>query len=202
MFNSNLLISVNLILFSILTILPYDKVLSIDLIKINESDIKAEELYEDYFYNFFNDYERNNPITKKQGIKHFLDKLLEKFLITKNEYDDILQNYENMNLLEIYYKSKLHFGLNIIKRAIYLKNSTKNLLEENADKKEPENQTDTININLNKQSLITSRNNKNFEINEEKKYNSRNSYNILNLKTNFDSKMQFVSSRRSKVEKK
>ena len=201
-FNSNMWITVNLILFSILTILPYNKVLSVDLIQINESDIKAEELYEDYFYNFFNDYERNNPITKKEGIKHFLDKLLEKFLITKNEYDDILRNYEHMNLLEIYYKSKLHFGLNIIKRAIFLKNSTKNLLEENADKKEPENQTDTVNINLNKQSLITSRNNKNFEMEEEKNYNGRNSYNILNLKTNFDSKMQFVSSRRSKIEKK
>ena len=198
-FKSNLWISVNLILFSILTILPYNKVLSIDLIKINESDIKAEELYEDYFYNFFNDYERNNPITKKEGIKHFLDKLLEKFLITKNEYDNILQNYEQMNLLEIYYKSKLHFGLNIIKRALYLRNSEKNLLEENANIKD---KTDSININLKKQNLISSRNNNIFEIEEEKKFNSRNNYNIINLKSNCDSKISFVSSRRSKIGKK
>ena len=52
-----------------------------------------------------------------------------------------------MNLLEIYYKSKLHFGLNIIKRALYLRNSEKSLLEENANIKD---KTDSININLKK----------------------------------------------------
>ena len=105
-----------------------------------------------------------------------------------------------MNLLEIYYKSKLHFGLNIIKRALYLRNSEKNLLEENANIKD---KTDSININLKKQNKITSRNNNNnFEIEEEKKFNSRNNYNIINLKSNFDSKISFVSSRRSKIGKK
>ena len=104
-----------------------------------------------------------------------------------------------MNLLEIYYKSKLHVGLNIIKRALYLKNSEKNLLEENANIKD---KTDSININLKKQNLISSRNNNIFEIKEEKKFNSRNNYNIINLKSNFDSKISFVSSRRSKIGKK
>ena len=133
-FNSNFWININLIIFSILFLFPYDKIFSIDLIEINESDIKAEELYEDYFYNFFNDYERNNPITKKEGIKHFLDTLLEKVLITKNEYDDISLNYEHMNLLEIYYKSKLHFGLNLLKRAFAHSKSDNN--KENNNGKE------------------------------------------------------------------
>ena len=118
-YNSNFWVFLNIILFSALVIVPYNNFLNIDLIGINESDIKEGELYEDYFYNFFNDYERNNPITKKDGIKHFLDKLLEKVLITKNDYDTILQNYEHMNLLEIYYKSKLHFGYNLLKRAFF-----------------------------------------------------------------------------------
>ena len=117
--NSNFWVNVNIILFGALLIFPYNNLLSIDLIGINEGDIKQGEKYEDSFYNFFNDYERNNPITKKIGIKHFLDKLIEKVLITKNDYDTILENYEHMNLLEIYYKSKLHFGYNLLKRAFF-----------------------------------------------------------------------------------
>ena len=127
-------------------IFPYNNLLSIDLIGINESDLKTEELYEDNFYNFFNDYERNNPITKKEGIKHFLDKLLEKVLITKNDYDTILENYEHMNLLEIYYKSKLHFGYNLLKRAFFntnfKKRKEKNNLDFNKIKNEPHNMAD------------------------------------------------------------
>ena len=122
---------VNISLFGILFIFPYNNILAFDLIGISESDIKAKELYEDYFYNFFNDYERNNPITKKEGIKHFLDTLLEKVLITQKDADTIFQNYEHMNLLEIYYKSKLNFGYNLMKRAFF-----QNKLQKNENHKE------------------------------------------------------------------
>ena len=124
-FSSELWLLVNIILFGVLLVFPYDNILSIDLIEINESDIKGTELYEDYFYNFFNDYERNNPITKKDGIKHFLDRLLSKVLISQNDYDTMLQNYESMNLLEIYYKLKLNFGRNLLSRAFVNSNLTK-----------------------------------------------------------------------------
>jgi hypothetical protein len=119
-FSSNFWALLNIILFSVLFIIPYNSILSIDLIKINESDLKGKELYENSFFNFFIDYERNNPITKKEGIQHFLDKLIEKMLITQNDYDTILQNYEDMNLLEIYYKYKLQFGQNLLKRAFVI----------------------------------------------------------------------------------
>ena len=121
----------NIILFGILLIFPYNHLLSIDLIRINEADLKVNELYEDSFYNFFNDYERNNPITKNEGIKHFLDKLLEKVLISKNDYDTILQNYEHMNLLEIYYKAKFNLGFNLLKRAF-----STSFLKKKVDKKQ------------------------------------------------------------------
>ena len=86
-FDNYIWLYINIFLFSALTILPYYNLLKIDFIEVNEADIKEGELYEDYFYNVFHDYERNNPITKKEGIKRFLDKLLEKVLITKNDYD-------------------------------------------------------------------------------------------------------------------
>ena len=130
-FKSNFWAIFNIILFSILLIFPYNNLLSIDLIKINEADLKANELYEDSFYNYFNDYERNNPITKNEGIKHFLDKLLQKVLISQQDYNNILENYENMNLLEIYYKSKLNLGSNLLKRIFSL-----NFLKNKNNKKE------------------------------------------------------------------
>ena len=125
----------NIILLSALLIFPYNHLLSIDFIKINEGDLKNKELYEDSFYNFFNDYERNNPITKKDGIKHFLDKLLEKVLISQKDYDTILQNYEKMNLLEIYYKSKLNLGNILLKRALSINFSKDNEEDKDEEKK-------------------------------------------------------------------
>ena len=174
-FNSNFSHFANIITFAFLLIIPYNKLLSIDFIKINESDIKKEELYEDNFYKFFNDYERNNPITKKDGIKHFLDKLLEKALIDQKEYDTILQNYENMNLLELYYKSKLHLGCNLLKRVFSLKNNSdknnnNNLIIYNRKKK-------ILNNSINKDKDIKD-NQKEYELTEEKQYNLINSSNI------------------------
>ena len=174
-FNSNFAHFTNIITFAFLLIIPYNKLLSIDFIKIKESDIKKEELYEDNFYKFFNDYERNNPITKKDGIKHFLDKLLEKVLINQKEYDTILQNYENMNLLELYYKSKLHLGCNLLKRVFSLKNNSdknnnNNLIIYNRKKKIFNN---SINKDKDKKD-----NQKEYELTEEKQYNLINSSNI------------------------
>ena len=182
-FSSNLWLLVNIISFSILLICPYDSILSIDLIEINESDIKVGESYEDYFYNFFNDYERNNPFTKKEGIQHFLDKLLEKVLITKDDYDTILQNYEHMNLLEIYYKYKLNFGRNLLKRVLYKRNnmnskksleiidSTKNVLKQHSGSEEIKEESDNKSNGCDK----------NININNNEKINLSNKELILNF---------------------
>ena len=139
----------NIILLSALLIFPYNHLLSIDFIKINEGDLKNKELYEDSFYNFFNDYERNNPITKKDGIKHFLDKLLEKVLISQKDYDTILQNYEKMNLLEIYYKSKLNLGNILLKRALSV-NFSKDNEEDKDEEKESSKKDRKVKNNISK----------------------------------------------------
>ena len=107
----------NLILFGILLIIPYNQILIFDFIGINESELKKNQNYEDYYFSFYNDYERNNPMTKKDGIKHFLDKLFENALISKKDYEIILQNFENINILETYYKAKINFTHNLIQKA-------------------------------------------------------------------------------------
>ena len=107
----------NLVLFGVLLLIPYNQIFIFDFIGINESELKKNQNYEDYYFSFYNDYERNNPMTKKDGIKHFLDKLIENALISKKDYDTILQNFENINILETYYKARINFTHNLIQKA-------------------------------------------------------------------------------------
>ena len=106
----------NLILFAILMIIPYNQILAFDFIGINESEIKKNQNYETQYFTFYNDYEKINPMTKKEGIKHFLNKLTSNGLISKKDYDSILNNFENINLMETYYKARINFSNNLMQR--------------------------------------------------------------------------------------
>ena len=116
-YKSNIWPIFNLIFFGILIIIPYNQILIFDFIGINESEIKKNQNYEDYYFSFYNDYERNNPMTKKQGIKRFLKKLIENALISKKDYELILKNVDNVNLLETYYKARINFSHNLLQKA-------------------------------------------------------------------------------------
>ena len=116
-YKSNFWALFNIFFFGLLIIIPYNQIFAFDFIGINESELKIEQTYEDYYFNFYNDYERINPITKKEGIKHFFNKLKENGLITKKDYDIILQNFENINLMEAYYKARKYFNNSLIQRA-------------------------------------------------------------------------------------
>ena len=106
----------NLILFAILMIIPYNQILAFDFIGINESEIKKNQNYEAQYFTFYNDYEKINPMTKKEGIKHFLNKLTSNGIISKKDYDSILNNFENINLMETYYKARINFSNNLMQR--------------------------------------------------------------------------------------
>ena len=116
-YKSNMWIFLNIILFGILIIVPYNQIFGVDLIGINESEIKGNQTYEDDYFDFYNDYERTNPMTKKEGIKHFFMKLVDNGLITKQSYEDIINNFENINLMETYYKARKNFNNSLIQRA-------------------------------------------------------------------------------------
>lgn len=60
--------------------------------------------YDDEYLKFNNDYQRENPITKKEGVVFYLSKLKEKNLITEKEYHRSLVNMNDINLMEMYYK--------------------------------------------------------------------------------------------------
>ena len=112
----------NILLFGLLILIPYNQIFNFDFIGINESDLKQEK-YEDIYFTFYNDYERANPMTKKDGMKHFINKLKEKSFIKGEEYNEILKNIENINLMEVYYESKKYSRQNSIK-SIYRRQDT------------------------------------------------------------------------------
>lgn len=95
----------NILLFGILIFVPYNHIFAFDCLGVNESELKKEN-YDDMYFNFYNDYERSNPMTRKEGMKHFIKILKEKSLIKDEEFEEILKNIENINLMEIYYESK------------------------------------------------------------------------------------------------
>ena len=75
---------VNIIVFGVLIILPYNQLLSIDFLKFEESQIHEKE-YNDKYVDFLNDYERANPMTKKEGEIRYLEQLEKKHKINKKE---------------------------------------------------------------------------------------------------------------------
>ena len=107
-------------LFGILLIIPYNQILACDFIGVKESQLKNAKTYDEEYFNFYNDYERSNPMTKKEGMKRFIYKLKEKKYI--NNIDEaILNSINNINLMELYYKSKKNFNNSLIQRSFAIK---------------------------------------------------------------------------------
>ena len=77
---------VNIIVFGVLIILPYHQILSIDYLKFEESQIHEKE-YNDKYVDFLMDYERANPMTKKEGEIRYLEHLEKKHKINRKELE-------------------------------------------------------------------------------------------------------------------
>ena len=97
--------------------IKYNQIFVCDFIGIKESDLKSAQTYEDLSLAFYNDYEKINPMTRKDAIKKFLDKLLKNALISKPDYDKIFQNIDKVNLIETYYKAKKNFAESLLLKA-------------------------------------------------------------------------------------
>jgi hypothetical protein len=96
---------VSIIIFGIITIIPYSKFLQKSFIGIKESDINHIK-YEDQFIYFANDYDRANPITRMKGTKNYLEKLLSSNKITREKTNVILHQVNTLNLMDIYYENR------------------------------------------------------------------------------------------------
>ena len=100
----------NIIILAILIIIPYQFLLNYDFIGFKESDIN-KLTYDDVYLDFYLDYERANPMTKKEGMKKYIEKLSENRIINKEQKNNYLKNIENINLMKAYYDNRKNFNL-------------------------------------------------------------------------------------------
>ena len=116
--------SVNLYFSAILIFIPYNQIFTFDFIGIKESQLKNAKTYDEEYFEFYNDYERSNPMTKKEGMKRFIFKLKQKRYI--NTLDEaIYKTLDNINLMEMYYQSKKNYSNSIARRSFVAEKGTK-----------------------------------------------------------------------------
>ena len=97
---------VNIIVFGVLIILPYHQLLSIDFLKFEESKIHEQE-YKEKYVDFLNDYERANPMTKKEGEMRYLEQLEKKHKINREEAELRKKKINEENPLK-YYRNQIN----------------------------------------------------------------------------------------------
>ena len=119
-FFTEVLIIIILVILGILSIFPYTKLISCDFLKIPKKILINTTLYEDSYFSFYNDYQRQNPMTKKDGLKNYITKLRINGYISQKVYNFAFMNIDNINVMELYYKSRLN--QNIVKSQVALAN--------------------------------------------------------------------------------
>ena len=96
---------VNIIVFGILIIIPYHRILSREYFDVEESQLNKMK-YEEAYLTFNTDYERSNPMTKREGTLKYLNELKNQGLIDNQTYQKQLQDINNANLMDLYYKQR------------------------------------------------------------------------------------------------
>ena len=98
---------INIIAFGILIIIPYHRLLSKEYFDVEESELNNKK-YNDAYFSFRIDYERANPMTKKDGTINYLTKLRNENKIDEKTYRKQLEDINNANLMDLYYKQRFN----------------------------------------------------------------------------------------------
>ena len=155
---------VKIIIFGIITIIPYSKLLKRNYIGMLESDISKKE-YKDKYFTFSMDYERANPISRKKGTKHYLEKMLNIGKINRNKYLELIREIDSLNLMELYYKTRTNKYLFDVQKGFAKAMGRKFLnLKINLDKK---NDAEKNKDKKDDRYILKRKNNKNLDIIEE-----------------------------------
>ena len=99
---------INIITFGVLIIIPYNFIItsfSKYCINLKESKIHKTKL-EDKYYEFFNNYERENPMTKKEGVSNYLKAIKNMGKIEESEFKKNIENLGNVSLMKLYYNDR------------------------------------------------------------------------------------------------
>ena len=101
-FPNNKMSLANIIIFGLLIIIPYTKFINCNFVGMNKSEYHEYPLSKVYFA-FYNDYERQNPFTKREGLLNYLTLLKDNDYLSDNAFKIAKDNIENLNIMEIYY---------------------------------------------------------------------------------------------------
>lgn len=117
-----------IIVVLIITFFPYDHLLDINYIGVEEKDI-IQGKYEDFYFKFNFHYDRTNPFTKLQGNLKYVERLKSKNLISDEEYKNYINEINGhsceVNLIEVYYRNNNDLNE---KNRTNLKNKNKRML--------------------------------------------------------------------------
>ena len=95
---------INIIFFSILSIIPYTKPIAYYFNSSKDFEVNSKPI-SDIYFSFYNDYQRQNPFTKKEGMYFYVKELKKKGYVSKFLYDILIKNIEKINVMEIYYNT-------------------------------------------------------------------------------------------------
>ncbi len=70
------------------------------MVDVDESEIHSED-YDEVYLDFNIDYERANPVTKKEGFKNYIKALHDKKFISDNVYNMLYDKIQNKKLANI-----------------------------------------------------------------------------------------------------
>ena len=182
--------------------MPYTKLIKCKCFNLPNTFIKDTN-YEDVYFSFYNDYQRQNPITKIDGLKNYINKLRINGYISQKVYNFSFMNIDTINVMELYYRSKMNRNIvqsqqaianynNSYRNSIQNKNKFRKKLEKengsNTNKETLENRASLYDeqlTNLLKQSLYKQRFGSNLDnlnkiLNNKNIFNSNNTEPLLN----------------------
>ena len=99
---------VNIILFVIIVFIPYHYI-KFNLLGITEGEI-TKGSYDQYELMFPTDYEKQNPLTKKDAMIKYFNRLEQKGLIDNIQSRYFISNIEKESSMDSYYKTSGHVG--------------------------------------------------------------------------------------------
>ena len=99
----------NIVVFGVLIIIPYNKLLSQDYIKFSDSQLYSNT-YDQSYPNFNMDYERANPMTKQEGVMRYETARKERGLITNEEYQQNIKVVQNRDIMAGYFNRPRNYG--------------------------------------------------------------------------------------------
>ena len=120
---------VNIVVFTFLSIIPYTKPISYYFNSSKEFEVNSLPI-NDVYFSFCNDYQRQNPFTKKDGMYFYIHELKKRGYISKFIYDILIKNIEKINVMEIYYNTSKNPSLKEAQRTLTSMNKKKFSMED------------------------------------------------------------------------